>query len=324
MSTVVQPRREAASYVSTHAGAVGEMVVDTTNQRITVHDGSTLGGFPQASIRDLVGFNLGINTNGAVNQRGVSGTVTLSAGQYGHDRMKAGASGCTYTFASAADGDTTFTITAGSLIQAVDVGNVFTSALWLTWTGTALARVYQGAASSAPALGAGSAVPIDGTTVNAILATGLALGTITLVEFGTGTLNTTRPWQLEAALPNAGPTRLGRRHGELALCQRYYQLASYLYGFVQAANQIGLNWTPIVPMRAIPTVTLLTTAPYIESPPFSAAYNGSGSAITAAHNSSGYTQVGAGFDLAVNGFSGLTSGATAGFKAGQLAFSAEL
>ena len=188
----------------------------------------------------------------------MSGTVTLSAGQYGHDRMKAGASGCTYTFASAADGDTTFTITAGSLIQAVDVGNVFSSALWLTWTGTVAARVYQGAASSAPALGAGSAVPIDGTTVNAILATGLALGTITLVEFGTGTLNTTRPWQLEVALPNAGPTRLGRRHGEMALCQRYYQLV--FTNLRTYAPQTAYYESPVyfTPMRAAPTAVLVT------------------------------------------------------------------
>lgn len=42
-----------------------------------------------------------INGNFGINQRGLSGTVTLAANAYGHDRWKAGASGCTYTFATA-------------------------------------------------------------------------------------------------------------------------------------------------------------------------------------------------------------------------------
>ena len=267
MSVQVRRRREAAAFLQSFVGAQGELLVDTTNNRVQVHDGATPGGWPAAAVRDMAGFNLGINTNGAINQRGVSGTVTLAAGAYGHDRMKAGANGCTYTFSSAADGDTTFTITAGSLIQAVDVGNVFSTAMWLTWTGTVLARVYQGAASSAPALGAGSAVPIDGTMVNAILATGLALGTITLVEFGIGTLNTTRPWQLEVALPNAGPTRLGRRHGELALCQRYYQFMPQAGGLWQPSATI-FNYSASYPvtMRAAPTATLVSAGSGITIP----------------------------------------------------------
>lgn len=60
-----------------------------------------------------------INGNFNINQRKVSGTVTLSAGVYGHDRWKAGASGCTYTF-SASGGVTTIDITAGSLVQIVE------------------------------------------------------------------------------------------------------------------------------------------------------------------------------------------------------------
>ena len=66
-----------------------------------------------------------INGNFAVNQRAVSGTVTLAAGAYGHDRFKAGASGCTYTFATA-NNITTLTISAGSLIQVIEGNNLFT------------------------------------------------------------------------------------------------------------------------------------------------------------------------------------------------------
>ena len=222
----------------------------------------------QVRRRDLAGLNLGINTNGSINQRGVSGTVTLAAGAYGHDRMKAGAGGCTYTFSTLANGDMAFTITAGSIIQALDVSNVFATALWLTWTGTAPARVYQGAVGSAPLLAAGVTASIDGTTVNTIIQSGLALGTVTFVEFGTGTLGTTRPWQIEAALPNAGPTRLGRRQlaQERQLCQAYYWASSYgnpggsLIGTIIAPAwlnyAIAVSARFPITMRAVPAVTL--------------------------------------------------------------------
>jgi Major tropism determinant N-terminal domain len=44
----VQYRRGTASQVATFTGAAGEMVVDTTNNRLVVQDGSTAGGWPMA------------------------------------------------------------------------------------------------------------------------------------------------------------------------------------------------------------------------------------------------------------------------------------
>ena len=70
-----------------------------------------------------MGDNRIINGNFAINQRGqVSGTA-LAAAAYGHDRWKAGASGCTYTFTAALP-DTTITITTGSLTQIIEGGNI--------------------------------------------------------------------------------------------------------------------------------------------------------------------------------------------------------
>jgi Major tropism determinant N-terminal domain len=43
----VQYRRGTASQVASFTGAAGEMVVDTTNNRLVVQDGSTAGGWPQ-------------------------------------------------------------------------------------------------------------------------------------------------------------------------------------------------------------------------------------------------------------------------------------
>jgi len=143
--------------------------------------------------------NVIINGNFGINQRGVSGTVTLSAGDYGHDRFKAGASGCTYTFATS-NNITTLTITAGSLMQVIEGINLQSGTYTLSWAGTAQGRVDGGSY-------AGSG--LTGTAVG---------GTNQTVEFGTGTLSLV---QYEAGSVATSFER--RQYGqELALCQRYY------------------------------------------------------------------------------------------------------
>jgi len=140
-----------------------------------------------------------INGNFAVNQRGVSGTVTLAAGAYGHDRFKAGASGCTYTFATA-NNITTLTISAGSLIQVIEGNNLFTGTYTLSWVGTTQGKIGGGSYASSGVTG----TPAGGTNLN--------------IEFNTGTLSLV---QFE---PGAIATPFERRpYGdELLLCQRYY------------------------------------------------------------------------------------------------------
>lgn len=48
----VQYRRGTASQVAAFTGAAGEMVVDTTNNRVVVQDGSTAGGIPAAKLSE--------------------------------------------------------------------------------------------------------------------------------------------------------------------------------------------------------------------------------------------------------------------------------
>jgi hypothetical protein len=84
--------------------------------------------------------NVIIDGNFNVNQRGVSGTVTLAAGAYGHDRWKGGASGCTYTFATV-ENVTTLTISAGSLIQVVEGLNLQSGIYTLSFSGTAQGKI---------------------------------------------------------------------------------------------------------------------------------------------------------------------------------------
>lgn len=49
----VQYRRGTASQVASFTGAAGEMVVDTTNNRVVVQDGATAGGFPAAKLAEV-------------------------------------------------------------------------------------------------------------------------------------------------------------------------------------------------------------------------------------------------------------------------------
>jgi len=114
--------------------------------------------------------NVIINGNLNINQQEVSGTVVLLAGVYGHDRFKAGSSGCTYTFATSAN-VTTITITAGSLQQVIEGVNLFSGTYVLSWGGTAQGKIDAGAYGSSG---------ITGT------ATG---GTNMTVEFNSGTLS---------------------------------------------------------------------------------------------------------------------------------------
>lgn len=53
MSVQVKRRREAASFLATFTGAQGELIVDTTNNRVQVHDGATAGGFPAAKLSEV-------------------------------------------------------------------------------------------------------------------------------------------------------------------------------------------------------------------------------------------------------------------------------
>lgn len=176
-----------------------------------------------------------INGNFSVNQREVSGTVSLTAGVYGHDRWKAGNSGCTYTFATSGN-VTTLTITAGSLIQVIEGNNLFDGTYTLSWTGTAQGKIGAGSYSASGVTGSVT----GGSNLN--------------IEFNTGTLSLV---QFE---PGAVATPFERRpYGtELALCQRYY-LSVVQPGYQQRVDTTGVYPIPVshpVLMRAIPTVAL--------------------------------------------------------------------
>lgn len=255
---------------------VGGLLGSTGNAadaRAALGIGSTLSG-RQRLINGL--FN--------VNQRGVSGTVTLAAGAYGHDRWKAGVGGCTYTFATAA-GTTTITITAGSLVQVIEGANVEGGIYIVSRTGTAQGRLLGGTYAAAP-------FQITGVTGGANLSVEFGVGTLSSVQVEPGTVvtpNERRPYGLE-----------------LSLCQRYYQPFSYFGGATSAANLLNFTVPTGVQMRATPTVTNFASGGGSAS---AAVYNGTAwfQAPVAANNASATGLVGAGVLLSY-AYSGAIAG----------------
>jgi len=175
-----------------------------------------------------------IDAGFTINQRGyVSGTA-LSAGVYAHDRFKAGASGCTYTFTQGSAGvPIVITITAGSLQQVIEGcnmpdGGTFT----LSWTGTAQARFNGGTYGSSP-----------------LSVTGITAGANTTIEFNTGTVSFP---QLEVGSSATGFEY--RQYGqELALCQRYYEASESTCYLPATSNYFSVPFATV--KRASPTVT---------------------------------------------------------------------
>lgn len=180
----------------------------------------------------------------SINQRGVSGTVTLAAGAYGHDACKAGASGCTYTFAQSGL-DTTITISAGSLIMPVETNLIEGGTYRVSQAGNAQARVWQGTGYT----GSGSYAAAPFTTAS------LTANTQTNVEFSTGTI--LRP-QLE---PGSAESAFERRPPavEMAICQYYFYRIWFVPGqtlfdqYQGGASNLIFSYA-IPRMRAAPTV----------------------------------------------------------------------
>jgi hypothetical protein len=186
---------------------------------------------------DVSGSNKLINGGFGLNQRAVSGSVSLSSGDYGHDRFKGGASGCTYTFATSAN-VTTLTISAGSLIQVVEGVNLQSGTHTLSWTGTATAKIGGGSLSATGVTGTAT----GGTNLNIEIST----GTVSLIQLEEGSVAT--PFE-------------HRSYGEeLALCQRFYWqylnptgVIAFAAGEYLANNFRSTIMHPVT-MRGTPTV----------------------------------------------------------------------
>lgn len=160
----------------------------------------------------------------------MSGTITLAAGSYGHDGWKAGAAGCTYTYAESG-GLTTITITAGSLKQIVPGKTLESGTVCLSWSGTAQGKIDSGSYAA------------SGVTGTAMAGTNLS------VEFGTGTLTKVQLNYGSVPLANAiDPDELRR-------CLPYCKVVgSFGSNFVADTGRLVMrNCTFEIPLAGTPT-----------------------------------------------------------------------
>lgn len=171
-----------------------------------------------------------INGNFSVNQREVSGTVVLSAGDYGFDMWKAGASGCTFTFATSAN-VITITISAGSLVQVLKGFNLQSGTHVLSWTGTVQFEIDGDTAGDT-----GMTATLTGGTDATIETSGT--GTLALVQLERGSVVT--PFE--------------HRLSELQHCQVYYEVLRYFGRWANSAYCYSTrNWA--TPKWTEPTIT---------------------------------------------------------------------
>lgn len=194
-----------------------------------------LNGGQLAGMRNKI-----INGAFAVNQRSyVSGAAT-TAGQYTLDRWKVTGTGG-ITFSTTAN-KTTVTIPSGQTLQQVIEGlNLQTGTYVLSWEGTAQGRIAGGS------YGASGAVTASITG-----------GTNTTIEFNSGTVANV---QLELGTI-ATPFEHRPYGAELALCERYYQIRSFILtvsnSTINSELGYGVNWSG--QMRAAPTVAVVTSS----------------------------------------------------------------
>lgn len=192
------------------------------------------------------------NPSLGINQRAVAGTVTLAAGVHGHDGVKAGAAGATYTFVTTGL-DTTLTVSAGSLIMPIEGALIEGGTYMLSHAGTAQARVWQGTGYTGS--GAYASIPLITYT--------LTVGVQTNVEFGVGTILCP---QFE---PGNTVTPFERRpyDVEYLLCYRYYYSTTSttangfpMQGYALAiGSRIYTTYKLPAAMYVAPTVALVGT-----------------------------------------------------------------
>jgi len=299
------------------AGATFTGAVDTTATTLTVAPATAAGHALQAG--QSMGKNKIINGDFKVNQKAFTSPQTLVAGVpstgagYGHDMWRGGASGCTYSFTNANLGlSSVATITAYSLITAIESANIDATTYVLSWTGTAVARV-----------GVNGAAPSGNFAVSPIYITTAVIGTQTSVEFacsnavGTGSPTASGSGTLSLVQMEEGvyKTTYERKLYEQVLreCQRYLQFINGLMALTTNATVLQTSFI-FPPMRSAPTATVASTI--MTTNGTSNYTSGTGLVVQSATSSSWFGQI--------TGNSGMTLALPQAMTSGSIQLSAQI
>lgn len=178
------------------------------------------------------------NAGFRVNQRAFTTGTALAAGDYGPDRWKAGAGGCTYIRLNVGGANIfQIQITAGTLVQIIEAQDLEGGSYVLSWSGTAQAQINGGGFSSSP-------LAVTGITVNTNLTVEFSTGFLSQPQFQAGTVAGAFDWC---------PVALDE-----IKCQRFFlsaniQAAAYAAG---AGSVQGAFYPFPTIMRAAPSITL--------------------------------------------------------------------
>lgn len=141
MSVQVQHRRDTATNIATFTPAQGEIIVDTTNSRMIVGDGATVGGIPAAKLSEV---------GGAVGANGSALSLMLS------EILVSGLSGSTVTASSAIPAGAVVVACAARVTTTItgatsfSVGYTGTPSAFGSGLGTSAGTTSEGAITPAP------------------------------------------------------------------------------------------------------------------------------------------------------------------------------
>lgn len=186
------------------------------------------------TLESILSPNIIINGTFSINQRNVPASVTLSAGQFGYDRWKAGSAGCSYT-TSTVGNINYLNITAGSILQLIGLANQQNGIHTLSWSGTALGRIDSGTYVASPI--------VFNCNANSNLS----------IEFSTGTVSMVQVQKGSQVMPYKHRPYMH----ELLDCQRFYQTGiNEFCGAITSGSSYYVRTQLKTPMRAVPTITV--------------------------------------------------------------------
>jgi hypothetical protein len=205
-------------------------------------------GSEWASASGISSGNAIINGAFEVNQRGYASAGTLASGAYGFDRWKATAADTTLTFTSAPQGQLVTINDTKSIEQVVERNNLPAGTYTLSWSGTATGRIYNTGATPPSYAASPITVTLDGLAdVEVEFTASGGTKTCGFVQLELGTVAT--PFRRNA----------NSLQGELAACQRYFQLLANFAcaGYASGASESIMNTLPyLTNMRVAPTITI--------------------------------------------------------------------